>query len=406
MSDNFIRSITQDKAGNLWVGTNRGISIIDPSIKQVSKKLKLNFTLPHRKTRSLLADTINDIMWIGTDAGLGKWDNSKITIINEEDGLIDNTILSMFLDSENKLWVGTNNGLSKVEEDKITNWTEKDGIINNRVRSICEDNHHNIWIGTKTGISIFDKTSFLNISVKNGLSNDRIRCIQSDNFGNIWLGTYFGGIMRFNYKDFVGYTPKDGLVSNQILCITEDEKNDIIIGTFDGVSKLKIKNDKLQAIKHVTTKNGLVSNNVQAIYKDKNNYYWYGTDAGISIIKDQKTITIHKELTEVSKNITCIKYFNDKYYIGTKRGLAELTINKDYSIKTLNFLTNYDGLSGKEISFIEQDRYERIWIGFTDGQISILYNHQLINPILPKAINEITSIAFDSLDRIWLGTSG
>jgi len=406
LSDNFIRSITQDKAGNLWVGTNRGISIIDPSIKQISEKLKINFTLPHRKTRSLLADTINDIIWIGTDAGLCKWDNSEITIINKKDGLIDNTILSMFLDSKNKLWVGTNNGLASIVDTLITNWTEKDGLINNRIRSINEDSYHNIWLGTKTGISVFDKTNFLNISVKNGLSNERIRCIQKDKFDNIWLGTYFGGIMRFNYKDFIGYTPKDGLISNQILCITEDDKGDIIIGTFDGASKLKIENNKLQNVKHVTMSNGLTSNNVQTIFKDNNGYYWYGTDAGISIVKDDKIITIGEQLNTVSKYITCIKYYNEKYYIGTHGGIAELQINPDYSIKNINFLTNNDGLAGKEVSFIEKDTNNRIWIGFSDGQISILYDHQLVNPVLPKTINEITSIAFDSTTRVWLGTNG
>jgi len=35
-----------------------------------------------------------------------------------------------------------------------------------------------------------------------------------------------------------------------------------------------------------------------------------------------------------------------------------------------------------------------------------LYNNQLVNPILPKTVNEITSIAFDSVGRVWLGTNG
>jgi ligand-binding sensor domain-containing protein/serine phosphatase RsbU (regulator of sigma subunit) len=406
ISDNFIRSITQDFEGNIWVGTNRGISIIDPSEKRVSDKLKINFNLPHRKIRSLLADKKNKIVWIGTDAGLCKWEDSKITIFDENDGLPHNLILNLFLDKQNNLWVGTQNGVSKIRDGEITSWTTKDGLINDRVRSINQDVRGNIWIGTKTGISVFDGTYFLNLTITNGLSNERIRCVQTDNFDNIWLGTYFGGIMRFNYKDFIAYTPKDGLISNQILTIIEDEKGDIIIGSFDGVTKLKIEHDKLQSIKYVTTENGLLSNSVNAILKDHNGFYWYGTEKGISILKDDTLI----EITEVEglkeTEITVIKYYNDTYYIGTVNGLAEIKIADDYTIIDLKFSSIHDGLAGREISFIEQDSIGQIWFGFADGQISILSQNQINNPILPANIHEITAMTFDLFGRVWLGTNG
>lgn len=406
ISDNFIRSITQDHEGNIWIGTSRGISIIDPSEKKVSDKLKINFNLPHRKTRSLLADKKNEIVWIGTDAGLCKWENSKISVYNSTNGLINDIILNLFLDSKNNLWIGTQGGLSKYEDGKITNWDTEHGLINNRVRTINEDFYGNIWIGTKTGVSIFDGDQFLNLSVKNGLSNERIRCIQSDNFDNIWLGTYFGGIMRFNYKDFIAYTPKEGLISNQILTIIEDEKGDIIIGSFDGVSKLKIEHDKLKSIKYVTTEQGLLSNNVHSIYKDVNGYYWYGTDEGITILKDDEAIQISIEQGLLEKEVTVIKCFDDTYYVGTVNGLAEIKVSNDYNNIDVKFTTIHDGLAGREVSFIEKDSAGLIWFGFSDGQISILSEHQMINPVLPNNVNEITSISFDSFNRVWLGTNG
>ena len=406
ISDNFIRSITQDNDGNIWVGTNRGISIIDPTEKKVSEKLKINFNLPHRKVRSLLADKKNNAVWIGTDAGLCLWKDSKITIYTTKNGLINDVILNLFLDKNNNLWIGTQGGLSKFEKGNFTNWNMRTGLVNNRVRSINQDFYGNIWIGTKTGVSIFDGEDFLNLSVENGLSNNRVRCIQSDNFDNIWLGTYFGGIMRFNYKDFIAYTPKEGLISNQISTITEDEKGDIIIGSFDGVSKLDIQNNKLKSIRYVTMENGLASNSVQAIFKDKNGYYWYGTDEGITIIKDSKVIQIDKSSGLKEKEITQIKYYNGIYYVGTVDGLGEIKINNNYDIIDCKFSTIHDGLAGHEISCIEQDSTGKIWFGFADGQLSILYNNQLVNPILPDNVNEITSLTFDEKNRVWIGTNG
>jgi len=405
LSDNFVRSITQDHEGNLWVGTNKGISIIDPSEREVSDKLKLNFHLPHRKIRSLLADST--VMWIGTDAGLVKYDESKISVISKADGLTDSVILSLFIDKYKNLWVGTPKGLSKVDVDGIESWVSEDGLINGRVRTINEDIYHNIWIGTKDGVSIFDGNRFLNLTMENGLSNNRIRCIQTDNFDNIWLGTYFGGIMRFNYKHFIAFTPKEGLISNQISSIIEDNDGHIMIGSLDGVSRLKIKNNKLTGIDHVTTENGLISNTVQTIYKDDNANYWCGTDRGLTIIiGGEEAFNISAEDGLLDENITCVKQVGEIYYIGTKNGLAEISFTNIWEIKSLKFIKPEDGLAGREISFIEADQNGQIWIGFADGQLSILSNDQVINPVLDKSISEITSIVFDDLNHVWLGTNG
>ena len=404
LSDNFIRAITQDTAGNLWVGTNRGISIIDPGEREISHKLKQNFNLPHKKIRSILADS--SVVWIGTDAGLCYYKDSKIHSVKTTEGVASDIVLSLFMDSQHQLWTGTPQGLYKVTQDSITHWTTSDGLINNRVRSICEDTYHNIWVGTKKGVSIFNGKSFLNLSIENGLSNERIRCIQNDNFDNMWLGTYFGGIMRFNYKDFVAFTPKEGLISNQILSIIEDEKGDIVVGSFDGISKLKIQDSKLTDIKQVTTENGLLSNAVQAIFKDNNGYYWYGTDEGITIIKEDKILNITKQDGLKSENITAINYFDSTYYVGTSLGLAEIKVNADYTASEVKFTTIEDGLAGHAVSFIELDNHQQVWIGFLDGGLSILSNNQLVNPILKGQMDEITSIAFDQTGRVWLGTNG
>ncbi len=404
LSDNFIRTITQDYHGNLWVGTDRGVSIIDPSEREVSDKLKLNFNLPHHKIRSLLADSTS--VWIGTDAGLVRYEDGKIKVITQADGLNDDVILSLFMDSEHSLWIGTPKGLSRIHNGEIESWSETDGMINNRVRAINEDVYNNIWIGTKKGVSIFDGNKFTNLDIENGLSNNRIRCIQTDNFNNIWLGTYFGGIMRFNYKDFISFTPKEGLISNQISTIAEDEFGDILVGSLDGVSRLKTVGDKLEDIEHITTKEGLISNTVQTIYKDANNDYWCGTDHGLTILKDEKIINISEENGLLNSNVTVINAVNDIYYIGTTNGLGELILEKDNTIKTIRFITEANGLAGKEVSDIQQGPNGQVWIGFADGGLSILKEEQLINPILASEVKEITSVRFDSLDRVWLGTNG
>ena len=404
LKSNFVRTLSEDSNGNLWVGTDFGISIIDINTKQISKQLKVSFVLPNRKVRTILADS--NIVWIGTDAGLCKYEHSKLKVYTTKSGLAGNLILSLFLSKDGALWVGTSTGLSILTNNSIKKWTTSDGLINNRVRTIIEDDEGNIWIGTKKGISIFDGRLFLNLNTKNGLSNDRIRCIQKDNFNNIWIGSYFGGIMRFNYKDFIAFTTKDGLISNQISCITGDDNNDVIVGSFDGVSKLKMMNNKVVKSTIITSKNGLINNHITSVLKDENGYYWYGSDKGLTIIKD----SLHpiKTITEglSSTYITTIKYFNNRFWVGTKKGLSIIEPDQFYhQFKITNYFKK-DGLNGHQVSTILMDFKNRVWVGFSDGQLSVFENDSIFSPQLDSNINEINTVVFDDKNRIWLGTNG
>lgn len=402
ISDNYIRSIAQDSEGNIWVGSNRGISIIDEKEKGVSRKLKLNFSLPNKKVRSLYRQ--DDIMWIGTDDGLCKFVNGKIDVITTAQGLSDNLILSIFSDNGKNLWVGTENGINKITTDTILNWSEEDGMIHHRIRNIEQDHKGNIWAGTSKGISIFDGTTFLNINRENGLSNERIRCITRDCFNNIWVGTYFGGIMRFNHQDFIAFTPREGLVSDQISAISEDEKGDIIVGTYDGVSKLKIFNNKLIRTKNVTKFQGLRDNSVNAVIKDENGYYWYGTNKGITIIKNNNVVYIDQKSGLKNAEITVIRKIDDTYWIGTRGGVAKIQ-TEDYRTFTVNFMTHEEGLAGDNVSSILEYK-DGVWISFLDGALSTFENGKVINPILTDNVTEVTAMAIDSAGQFWIGTNG
>lgn len=404
LADNFVRSISQDHEGNIWVGTDRGISIIDPDEKGISGKLKVNFSLPHKKIRSLLAQ--DDIMWIGTDRGLCKYQNNEIKVITKDDGLSHDLILCMYLNKENQLYVGTQNGLNLITDSSIYSWGLIEGLIHERVRSITEDNYGHLWVGTSQGISILHGKEFIHITSENGLSNERIRCLTNDNFGNVWIGSFFGGIMRFNHQDFISYSPEEGLISNQILSINEDEKGDIIVGTYDGVSKLKIYKEELIGTKNVNLENGLINNSVRTVYKDDSGHYWYGTLSGITIIGPDGVTQIDESDGLLNTQITSIKKVQDKYWIGTENGLAIVENTDSYVDFEIKFLQAEDGLAGKEVSSIQEDIKGDVWISFTDGQISIFQNNRFINPVMPKAAKEILSMAMDSLGRIWLGTNG
>lgn len=111
---------------------------------------------------------------------------------NTLDGLPNNAIRSLYVDSRGLLWIGTENGLSKMENNTFQNFDETDGLAFNSCWAIVEDPLGQMWFGSYGGgISYFDGRFFQALDSGNGLINDFIRSLYYFE-GKIWVGTING----------------------------------------------------------------------------------------------------------------------------------------------------------------------------------------------------------------------
>ena len=73
------------------------------------------------------------------------------------DGLAQSTVFDMIQDRNDVYWLGTRAGVARFDGANFVNFTAKDGLAENGVRAICEDNDGKIWFGhTGGGLSLFD----------------------------------------------------------------------------------------------------------------------------------------------------------------------------------------------------------------------------------------------------------
>ncbi len=92
------------------------------------------------------------------------------------DGLPNNAIRSLLLDSRGILWVGTENGVSKLENGFFQNFYETDGLAFNSCWAMAEDKNNHLWFGSYGGgVSFFDGNTFKIIREEDGLGDNRIR---------------------------------------------------------------------------------------------------------------------------------------------------------------------------------------------------------------------------------------
>jgi len=173
--DNRIRALFEDRAGNLWVGTqSEGLS-----------KFKggefTNYTtkngLSNNNVRALAEDHAGNL-WIGTrDGGLSKLKDDKFTSYGLATGLLSNTVISIYADAEDTVWVGTDKGLNRFKAGTFTNYTVKDGLFSNFIYSILEDDLGNLWMSSDQGVFRVNKQSL------DALSNGLIKSLISTSYG-------------------------------------------------------------------------------------------------------------------------------------------------------------------------------------------------------------------------------
>ena len=143
-NDGMIACLTEDKTGNIWVGTrNRSVDRYDA--------------------------------WRNDSVGPGK------TVVNfsKQDGLTDNCIYCVYEDSKGNIWLGADamnhvkrgdafcyDGKSFTNITANVGLTNVDGFVYN-VKSIVEDNAGNIWIGSTNGLLLcYDGKKVIDFSEK------------------------------------------------------------------------------------------------------------------------------------------------------------------------------------------------------------------------------------------------
>ena len=101
-----------------------------------------------------IAQTSDGILWIGTYAGLYRYNGREFRWMNAY-GSIRN-VNCLYVDVEGRLWVGTNdNGLSIVINEKVANVVDEGrGLPSNSVRSVIQSSDGYYYVGTTSSLQV------------------------------------------------------------------------------------------------------------------------------------------------------------------------------------------------------------------------------------------------------------
>lgn len=107
--------ITQDKDGNTWFASEKGVLMYDGSDMHIYSQ---EYNWPEFQCRQVLFDQNNNL-WMASPNGLYVWDQKELTRYSTTDGMISNDIRSIFIDSKQQLWLGTSFGVSSIKLEQF-----------------------------------------------------------------------------------------------------------------------------------------------------------------------------------------------------------------------------------------------------------------------------------------------
>ncbi len=273
LTSNAIFTLSEDRAGTLWIGTLGG------GLNRFTDDKFSSFTekdgLVGKDVWTILEDREGSL-WVGTaGGGLNCLKEGSFTNLSKEDGLLSDMALSVSQDSEGSLWIGSDKGLVRLKNGKPTAYTMQQGLPENFVFSVTEGHDHEMWIGTRRGLARIKNEKITAFTAKNGLPSDFVGCTYTDHKGNVWLGTR-GGLVRYDGRQFTTFTTLDGLSNNFVLSLYEDAQGTLWIGTSGGGLDA-FKDDNFHAY---TSRDGLSSDVVWALHGDSDGTLWVGTSGG------------------------------------------------------------------------------------------------------------------------------
>jgi signal transduction histidine kinase/ligand-binding sensor domain-containing protein/DNA-binding response OmpR family regulator len=253
-----ISGITEDNAGNIWLGSNKGLIRFNPHNESFKfyKKNQLDYTgLSTNDIHTVVSDSAGNI-WVSID-GIDVFDSGKNIFRHfkndpaDSNGLIPN-ITALFKSRDGTMWIGTYSGILEEYSYKTNSFKHHypnfSGTFDHTwLSGLTEDKHGIIWF-TVSGAGLISYNKFdnsfkrlddtLKPSSKPILSKIALYTIYSDDKDNLWIGSD-AGVLKYNQvsHEFEAITEQNGIENQFVDAILEDNKGYIWFGTVSGLSK-------------------------------------------------------------------------------------------------------------------------------------------------------------------------
>lgn len=314
LSNNYVTSITQDKRGFIYIGTQSGLNRFDGH--SFTSYRVSNTGMTGENVTALLYEERNDRLWVGTKSGLFVFRLPQMTLeeIEFPKKAKKYNINDLKTASDGGIWIA-NHFESVTHYDPSTNKFRVYNSDNVKgmpfdILTAVDDGKGNLYVGHyKDGVSVIDlKTGKMrNLRHKpgdpNSLPDDRVRTIYCDSYNNVWMATS-GGLALKNdasddFKVFRHSASPTSLSGNAVYALMETPEGDLWIGSdIGGISVAPIRSmvesdgagfNGFRNIYDTNDGHGVASRNIRSLFRDSFGNIWIGNfSSGLDFIPHRR----------------------------------------------------------------------------------------------------------------------
>lgn len=165
--------------------------------------------LPHNSP-TVARQAPDGFLWIATNSGVARFDGIRFENFSTHDGLPDNQVLTLLVDSKARVWVGTARGIAVRQNGQ---WHVPPGLaINAPAWTACETPDGAILFGTRTGILRW--TGHANPQWIENLPNPNVRDLEVTGDGAVWVVSPTG-INRWENNQLTPATEINALIADR-----------------------------------------------------------------------------------------------------------------------------------------------------------------------------------------------
>jgi ligand-binding sensor domain-containing protein len=351
-----------------------------------------------------LLQTPDRYLWMGTGAGLVRFDGARFTVVNRSTpDFGDGGVSSLAAAPDGRLFFGTASGAVHEYKDgqfarlpmnqgtgdvlslvhggdgrlwislwgrPVHHWRggqsatiigEADGrggvVDDNGPLAMIEDAHGVLWIGTRNrGLVKHEGGRFERVPV----TSDTIQALHADRAGILWIGTPHG-LLRYDGASTRTYTRREGLSHDSVSALHQDRDGNLWVGTAGGGLNRLTEG----RFTRLTAQEGLTDDDVRSLLEDHEGNLWVGTADGLNCLSEGRFTTYGRLEAGHELAVTAVAPgAGGSVWMGTK---SSTVVHLDRG--AFRRWTLPGGVGRETIVTLHEGRDRTLWIGVENGQL-------------------------------------
>ena len=342
-----------------------------------------------------IAQTSDGVLWIGTYAGLYRYNGSEFSHIGIYDDI--RNVNCLYVDQKDQIWVGTNdNGVVMINsrrDHKAIHFAN--GLPSDSIRAIVRSSDGLYYVGTTDGLVTLELSE--NITIKDSLPDlGYITRLSADENGNVAAVSSEGRAYILKGGNIVAELNDEKKYS----CSYFKNSDTILIGTNDGsISEFSFSGTELKHKDDYKCGDLTKINNIFVNESD----IWVCSDGGIGYINEDREFVLQKTKNfDYSVENMLVDYQGNLWFASSRLGLLCLTRSA---------VTDIFADAGVSQSVVHPPAMYNglLYVGTDNGLISIdlKKNEEVETPAAEKLSgSRIRCIMPDSSGRLWICSYG